>query len=450
MSREADLLDLLRIDPASKAVSSRENSRLEFKATFNLGSAAKYLKTMAAFSNARGGYLVFGVTDSPRVATGLNRAKFEGVDPVRLTALLNSNLNPEVAWESGVITVHGVDLGFIYAHEAPRKPIIASSNLGDGLKEGEIYYRYRGQSRTIAFPELRQIIDDRLEQEREAWRRHFERIASIGPTNVGILDSVGGLIHGRGGSYLVDPALLDRLSFIREGSFDEVDGAPALKVIGSVQPAGEVQPAVAVPMAIHFDEIVNSFLGERGMTPNEGRAFLEQAFRQDSYYQPLHFLRRKAGMSVEEAQGLLDEVHIPEGRKRKFAARLDGTERVSPLAAVTDPLPPCCERGDLGAAVESSGGSAMDVRSLITRALSEDPVVVLDGLDEVEPRRVLEAMTCVAPQEVRRHEHVFRSILSNYFLDQFYEWPSTDRTYFRKAMTHLDEVLYDGPDEFEK
>lgn len=48
-----ELRELVRIDPTTKVVASRENSRLEFKNTFNLGSASRYLRTMAAFANAR-------------------------------------------------------------------------------------------------------------------------------------------------------------------------------------------------------------------------------------------------------------------------------------------------------------------------------------------------------------------------------------------------------------
>src|SRR5690625_7298845 len=43
---------------------SRENTRLEFKESFNFGNLAEYARTMAAFSNARGGFIVFGIKDS--------------------------------------------------------------------------------------------------------------------------------------------------------------------------------------------------------------------------------------------------------------------------------------------------------------------------------------------------------------------------------------------------
>ncbi|MFT7593075.1 MAG: putative HTH transcriptional regulator [Paracoccaceae bacterium] len=62
----------------------RESQTLEFKEQFNFAGLADYLRDFAAFANNRGGYLIFGVADSPRVASGLsNRAleQFSKLDP---------------------------------------------------------------------------------------------------------------------------------------------------------------------------------------------------------------------------------------------------------------------------------------------------------------------------------------------------------------------------------
>ena len=50
---------------------SRENSRLEYKRTFNWNSRANYAKTMAAFANNDGGFIFFGVEDSPHDVVGV-------------------------------------------------------------------------------------------------------------------------------------------------------------------------------------------------------------------------------------------------------------------------------------------------------------------------------------------------------------------------------------------
>ena len=45
---------------------SRESNTVEVKEACNKCNTAKYAKTMAAFSNNRGGYIIFGVKDNPR------------------------------------------------------------------------------------------------------------------------------------------------------------------------------------------------------------------------------------------------------------------------------------------------------------------------------------------------------------------------------------------------
>lgn len=54
---------------------------------------------MAAFANARGGYIIFGIIDNPRLALGLNgaaRDSFDNLDQARLTAGLNDIFSPEL------------------------------------------------------------------------------------------------------------------------------------------------------------------------------------------------------------------------------------------------------------------------------------------------------------------------------------------------------------------
>ena len=47
-------------------VRNRERNDLEYKVSFGLNSWANYAKTMAAFANNIGGYIIFGVKDNPR------------------------------------------------------------------------------------------------------------------------------------------------------------------------------------------------------------------------------------------------------------------------------------------------------------------------------------------------------------------------------------------------
>jgi len=55
----------------SSKITARESSQLEFKEQFNWLSKANYAKSMVAFANNKGGYIVFGIKDQPRELVGL-------------------------------------------------------------------------------------------------------------------------------------------------------------------------------------------------------------------------------------------------------------------------------------------------------------------------------------------------------------------------------------------
>jgi predicted HTH transcriptional regulator len=59
---------------------SRESGWLEFKESFNWNAKDKYAKSMAAFANNKGGFIVFGIKDKPRDLVGLRSNNFEEVE----------------------------------------------------------------------------------------------------------------------------------------------------------------------------------------------------------------------------------------------------------------------------------------------------------------------------------------------------------------------------------
>ena len=84
---------------------SRESNTVEFKEAFNKGNTAKYAKTMAAFSNNRGGYIIFGVKDNPRTVVGLSNNNFDNINQEQFTEAINSLFAPAMEWECGIIEV---------------------------------------------------------------------------------------------------------------------------------------------------------------------------------------------------------------------------------------------------------------------------------------------------------------------------------------------------------
>ena len=75
-NHESYILDniLQRKDKKGNII-ARESSEIEFKESFNFGNMPKYSKTMAAFANNKGGYILFGIKDSPRELIGTDKDK---------------------------------------------------------------------------------------------------------------------------------------------------------------------------------------------------------------------------------------------------------------------------------------------------------------------------------------------------------------------------------------
>src|SRR5665647_3393817 len=77
---------------------SRESSCLEFKLAFTFQSIGKYIRTAAAFANAKGGYIVYGLANSPHKLIGLKDNRFDQLDTAIMTGYLSDHFDPEVEW----------------------------------------------------------------------------------------------------------------------------------------------------------------------------------------------------------------------------------------------------------------------------------------------------------------------------------------------------------------
>jgi hypothetical protein len=213
----------------------RESCSIEYKENFSLGSINKYAKTMAAFANRKGGAIIFGVTDSPRIPKGMGNDNFNKADPEKISNFLNQNFNPEIIWTMDQFEYQKKLFGVVTISEAKYKPIIASNNSHNVIKEGDIYYRYSGRSERIKYSELRKILDNNKEKERKFWTNHIEKIASIGPENISLIDLKRGTIDiGSPEKLIIDREIIKKIKFIKEGKFVERDGAPTLKLIGDI------------------------------------------------------------------------------------------------------------------------------------------------------------------------------------------------------------------------
>ena len=187
------------------------------------------------------------MTDKPRLPTGLSAAsleQFEKIDPEKITGFLLDIFSPSITWEQAVFEVHGAPFGVFRISEGREKPIVAKKDEGKNqvIKNGEVYYRYGGRTQKIQFAELESIIRGRIERNNREWMDLMGKIGAAGPSNAAVLDIDKGLIQKKDTQILVvDDDLARKLRFIKEGEFDEKEGAPTLKLVGDVVPVDQVE-----------------------------------------------------------------------------------------------------------------------------------------------------------------------------------------------------------------
>ena len=246
MIDSAHIREVLRVKSDGRFF-HRESQELEFKEQFNFAALAEYLRDFAGFANNRGGYLVFGVTDSPRVAAGLSdsaRDQFEKIDPEKISGYLLDYFSPSIDWEPASFEIDGRVFGVFRVGAAGRKPVVAKKNAGKGqeIKNGEIYYRYGGRTQRIQFAELESIITRPIERNNREWQDLVQKIGDAGPSNAAVLDTERALIQKHDAQVLVvDDQLASKLRLIKEGRFEERSGAPTLKLLGDVRPIDKVE-----------------------------------------------------------------------------------------------------------------------------------------------------------------------------------------------------------------
>lgn len=215
-------------------VKQRETETLEFKQSFQYGDTLlEYLRTLVGMANNKGGAIIFGVQDKPRLPIGLLNDKFENCDPTKITRLVKENLSHEIDWRMEVIELFGRKFGVMEVIESEKKPVICKKNNGI-IREAAIYFRYRGVTSEIRFEELDFIISKEKNQVSTQWMNLFEKIGKIGVGNVNLIDSFKGEIHTGNIKLLVEKDLIDRINVIKKGKLVESGGEPAYTLVGEL------------------------------------------------------------------------------------------------------------------------------------------------------------------------------------------------------------------------
>jgi hypothetical protein len=305
-----------------------ETDEYECKEGFSLRNFGKPLRTIAGFANNRGGYLFFGVKDKPLgfAVCGLADDRFTDTDQNKFSQTIRSVLEPTPRFRIASLKLDAMTVGVIHVEPHSAKPVIASKAEGD-VAEGAIYYRYSGETKAICYADLRAILDERDQRSREAILPMVQRLLEIGPRDAMVANLADGQLEGGQRPILIDPQSLERIKFIREGQFDEVDGAPTLRVIGDAQtvPAEILAPVRTVREEVTVDAILRNFIDRNPV--EQPLSYFGQVSHEAGWILPIFYYLHLAGQTRKGAITSLKASKIAKPKTRDELVKLLNGER---------------------------------------------------------------------------------------------------------------------------
>ncbi len=428
------LTSIFRTSPKDPMrIINREGSTIEFKESYSHSGMAQYFKTIAAFANNAGGYIIFGVGDKPRRLIGLkdkNLSQFEDLKVEEFTKNLMDYFSPEIKWDHCTFEFKGMSFGVIYTYPLIKKPCICKKAYDDKntkytLREGDIYYRYGGRSERIHYEELSAIVDAARKAEEQQWIEFAKRAAKIGIENACLLDLDTGVVTGNGGSIIIDESLLSKIAFIKEGEFVETKGTPTLRLIGDVKEVGTGKIVVKettkrVVRAIEASDIVNAFL--RGSTVEDPLEYLRAVCSAPSANYPVYFLLAQSNETLEEAIKVVEDTTSRGVTKKKLLERLNGKS-----------IPK--------ARIPSSGTDVSKKKAILRSKWLQENIEI----SESDLGYCMNALMSLDEAEVKAHEQFIRSKLLELY-DRYYETAKSNiASDIRKAICRVDELLFSLP-----
>lgn len=415
-------------------IKARESTTIEYKESYNHGSMAQYFKTMAAFANTDGGYIIFGITDSPRRFKGLSdkgKSQFENIKIEEFTNNLNEYFQPSIKWANVIFEYRGKTYGIIYTYPLDNKPCICSKMYDDkgkkySLEEGDIYYRYRGRSQKIKYAELQMIFDENREKEAKKWIKLIENTAKIGISNASLLNLSNGEFQLDNSTIVMDKALVDSINFVKEGSFVENGGTPALKLMGSIKDIRTFDGIVVTTpklKAIEPSDIIVEFL--RSTVVDSPIEYIKAIMNCNSGFQPIYYYIKQTEYDVDMTKKYITDSDKDTKTIELLISRLDGRlEKKQELKATE---------------TEAYRYKLEYFNYFKGKNFKSD---LSEFLEEKHQKWLLQSFMYLDDKTIIENEAYYKSIFLELYQKLLKNMRGNVATCFRKAICRLDEVLY--------
>lgn len=417
---------------SENVIRQKEHSEIEFKESFHSPKHKdkKLHKWIASFANANGGLILYGVRNNGELI-GLQNNKLRNFDNKDLSQELLDYFAPEIKFELFIKEVGGIDLGFLYVYKNNDKPVVAIKSASETIHESDIFYRYPGQSRRISYGDLRNIIEEKYNRLNERWLKLMNNVATIGVENVGLLNIENGELMGSGNKLLIPEELLEKLTFINEGSFVEKDGAPVLKLIGDVLPidSNKVIQLIEKKYQIitHF-ELYKSFL-EQDLDIESATEFFRKVAYENTVYYPIYYYLVTSKLNPASVEKLLSKEKGPKVSNLKTRLSKERNDYF---------------RFEIGN-IKSGTNAAKSITSALD-SIKTKSEIDFKNMDSASLRYLIQAITHLKLDDIDV-SHILYILKELY--DNHFNQSDTTKSFIRKAICHVDLIIF-GKQYFDK
>lgn len=419
---------------------SGETNNLEFKEKYGHKNYSEYMRTMAAFANTSGGYLIFGIHDFTQELIGLRdwtHSEFKNLDNAELANLLRDQFNRDIRWERKLFTYDEMDFGVIYVFELTNKPVISRKDYGK-LKRSNIYYRYNGVSTIIEPGDLEDIIEKEKHRLVSELLNKIQLIGNLGVENTSILSLKDGEILSSSESpanIIVDSEAIEKIKFIQEGHFTETDGEPTLILKGVVQnviPSNPIIVNTTSPTAILEYQIIKDFLRMKDVEkPIE---YLKSICNTSTANYPIYYYLNKIDEPTEKVIDILQTLEVmgKNSTRRKLINRLSNNTTLY--------YRPILEKGEVADMKRDY------LKNILSQTL-EYPIKMGEKRKKLE--YLLLSIQALKIKEIIEHKDFILSLLLKIYNSEILGSDKRDnaRHEFRIAVCWIDEALYKSNDK---
>jgi Putative DNA-binding domain len=314
----------------------RESETIEFKKSLSKsqeGISKDYLKTICGFANNDGGVIVFGIEPNTHQFVGI-KPENKDLDNRFVTTTVNNGFDGNVKAFLKTKNYSNIVIGFLLVEKAKERPVILKHYIDTDAIEGDIIFRYPGQTKRIHSSDLRKIINEEIKSHTDRFFERINQIATIGVENAAILNTLNGEVSTEPSNVklILSPELLNDLNLIPEANIVENDGAPAYVIKGTVHPENTTFVEKQIPTTITPQDLYKSFIQEDCVAPSE---YLKNILYQQTHYYPLYFFIQGSGKSISDTIGELESTYsqdIKQQTKKRLIERLKNNKIEPPIA----------------------------------------------------------------------------------------------------------------------